>query len=63
MQDELNDASESITKARIEVTSCQGEKENIDNLYEISNQNISAYIEEKEQKQRQIENIGLDREA
>lgn len=63
MQDELNEASESITKARIEVTSCQGEKENIDNLQEISNQNIAAFIEEKEQKQRQIENICLDREA
>ena len=63
MQGELDTVGEAITKARIEVTSCQGEKENIDNLYEVLNQNIAVYNEDKEDKKRQLENIKLDSNA
>ena len=63
MQGELEAAGEAITAARIEATACQGEKENIDNLYELLKENIKSYSQEKEEKLRQLENIKLDRKA
>lgn len=63
MSDELNAAGEDITAARIQVNSCENEKENLDNLVDRIKSSIAQYEEDAELKRRQLENIRLDSKA
>ena len=52
-----------MTKARIELGTCQGEKENTDNLLNLVRETIKGCQEDIENKKTQIEGLTLDMQA
>lgn len=63
MAGDILGANELMTKARIELGTCQGEKENTDNLLNLVRETIKGCQEDIENKKTQIEGLTLDMQA
>lgn len=63
MSEQIEIANEAITKARIEVSTCDHEKENVDNLVERIEKTLDELNDQKIFKENQLENTKLDKNA